>query len=169
MTPDKALERALHIDAFIRIEEEDIEPRVSAIKSNENSYLYNSINDLVRTSQSRQPGPHDNQKFIWRRARPKKFLPGRDQSLRETGDRKRNHNSYKRSSAVNTRAYYDRKMQSPTPGGESRSQDWLYEIWASSQRGQQFLNKNLAIAVNKTVHPENAGMVSNVRAQKNLE
>ena len=47
MTLDKALERALHIEAVTRIEEEDNEPRVSAIQSNENTQLVNSINDLV--------------------------------------------------------------------------------------------------------------------------
>ena len=36
MTLNKALERALHIKAVTRIEEEDNEPRVSAIQSNEN-------------------------------------------------------------------------------------------------------------------------------------
>ena len=45
MTLDGALERALHIEAVTRIEEEDNEPRVSAIHSKENSQLLNSIKD----------------------------------------------------------------------------------------------------------------------------
>ena len=45
MTLDRDLERALHIEAVARIEEEDKEPRVSAIQSKENSQLLNSIND----------------------------------------------------------------------------------------------------------------------------
>ena len=53
-TLDKVLERALHIEAVTRIEEEDNEPRVSAIQSNENSQLVNSISDLVRTLQTYQ-------------------------------------------------------------------------------------------------------------------
>ena len=36
----KALERALNIEAFTRIEEEDNEPRVSAIPSNENFQIF---------------------------------------------------------------------------------------------------------------------------------
>ena len=52
MTLDKALERALHIEAVTRIEEEDNEPRVSAIQSNEKTQLGNPINDLVRTLQT---------------------------------------------------------------------------------------------------------------------
>ena len=55
MTLDKALERALHIEAVKRIEEEDNEPRVSAVQSNEKTHLFNSINDLVRTLQTNQP------------------------------------------------------------------------------------------------------------------
>ena len=38
MTLDKAFERALHIEAVTRIEEEDNEQRVSAIQSNENTH-----------------------------------------------------------------------------------------------------------------------------------
>ena len=63
MTLDKALERALHIEAVTRIEEEDNEPRFSAIQSNENTQLVNSINDLVRTLQTNQPNRQENQKF----------------------------------------------------------------------------------------------------------
>ena len=63
MTLDKALERALHIEAVTRIEEEDNEPRVSAIQLNENTQLVNSINDLVRTLQTNQPNRQENQKF----------------------------------------------------------------------------------------------------------
>ena len=64
MTLDKALERALDIEAVTRIEEEDNEPRGSAIQSNENTQLVNSINDLVRTLQTNQSNRQDNQVFI---------------------------------------------------------------------------------------------------------
>ena len=60
MTLDKALERALHIEAVTRIEEEDNEPRVSAIQSNEHTQLVNSTNDLVRTLQTNQPNRQEN-------------------------------------------------------------------------------------------------------------
>ena len=63
MTLDKALERALHIEAATRIEEKDNEPRVSAIQLNENTQLINSINDLVQTQQTNQSNRQDNQKF----------------------------------------------------------------------------------------------------------
>ena len=49
---DKALERALHIEEVTRIGEEDNEPLVSAIQSNENIQLVILINDLLRTLQS---------------------------------------------------------------------------------------------------------------------
>ena len=39
LTLDRALERALHIEAVTRIKEEDNEPRVCAIQSNENTQL----------------------------------------------------------------------------------------------------------------------------------
>ena len=71
MTLDKALERALHIEAVTGIEEEDNEPRVSAIQSNENTQLINSIKDLVRTLQTNQPIRQENQKISSQRARPK--------------------------------------------------------------------------------------------------
>ena len=54
MTLDKALERALHIEAVTRIEEEDNEPRFLDY-INENTRLVNSINDLVQTFQTNQP------------------------------------------------------------------------------------------------------------------
>ena len=60
VTLDKTLERTLHIEAVSRIEEEDNEPRVSAIQSNENTQLVNSINDLVRTLQTNQPNRQEN-------------------------------------------------------------------------------------------------------------
>ena len=53
MTLDRALERALHIKAVTRIEEEDNESRVSVIQSKKNSQLLNSTNDLVRTLQTK--------------------------------------------------------------------------------------------------------------------
>ena len=52
MTLDKALERALHIEADTRIDVEDNEPRVCVIQLNENFQLFNSIEDLVRTLQT---------------------------------------------------------------------------------------------------------------------
>ena len=103
MTLDKALERALHIEAVTRIEEEDNEPRVSAIQSNENTQLVNSINDLVQTLQTNQPNRRENQKFSWQGARPKEFLRGSQRSSRENEDRNRNTNSYTRSSAEHRR------------------------------------------------------------------
>ena len=87
MTLDKALERALHIEAVTRIEEEDNEPQVSAIQLNENTRLVNSINDLMRTLQTSQSKRQDNQKFSSHGARPKEFLRGSERSSRETGDR----------------------------------------------------------------------------------
>ena len=62
-TSDKALERALHIEAVTRFEEKENEQRVSAILSNENTQLVNWINDLVRTLQTNQSNRQDNQKF----------------------------------------------------------------------------------------------------------
>ena len=62
ITLDNAIERALHIEAVTRIEE-DSEPQVSAIQSNKNTQLVNSINDLVQTLQTNQFNRQDNQKF----------------------------------------------------------------------------------------------------------
>ena len=90
VTLDKALKRALHIEAVTRIEDEDNEPQVSAIQSNENTQLFNSINNLVRTLQTNQSNRQDNQKFSSQGARPKEFLRGSERSSRETGDRNRN-------------------------------------------------------------------------------
>ena len=70
MNLDKVLERALHIEAVTTIEEEDNQPRISAIQSNENTQLVNLINDLVRTLQTNQPNRQENQKFSSQRARP---------------------------------------------------------------------------------------------------
>ena len=83
LTIDKALERALQIEAVTTIEEEDNEPRVSAIQSNENRQLVKSINDLVRTLQTNQPNRQKNQKFSWQGARPKEFMRGSERSSRE--------------------------------------------------------------------------------------
>ena len=47
MDLDKALERALHIEAVTRIEEECNEPWFSANKLNKNSQLVYSINQLL--------------------------------------------------------------------------------------------------------------------------
>ena len=63
MTLDKALERALHNEAVTKIEGKDNEPRVSSNQSNENTQLVNSINDLVRTLQTKQSNRQDNQSF----------------------------------------------------------------------------------------------------------
>ena len=99
MTLDRALERTLHIEAVTRIEEEDNEPWVSAIQSNENTQLVNSINDLVRTLQTNQPNRQENQKFSSQGAQPKEFLRGSKRGSRENGDRNRSTNSYTRSIA----------------------------------------------------------------------
>ena len=99
MTLDRDLERALHIEAVARIEEEDNEPWVSAIQSKENSQLLNSINDLARTLQTNQPNRQGNQKFSSQGVRPKEFLRGSERNSRENGDRNRSTNSNTRSSA----------------------------------------------------------------------
>ena len=52
MTLDKALERALHVEAVSKIEGEDKDPPVSAIKSKENTQLVNLTYHLVRTLQT---------------------------------------------------------------------------------------------------------------------
>ena len=127
MTLDKALERALHIEAVTRIEEEDNEPRVSAIQSNENTQLVNSINDLVRTLQTSQPNRQENQQFSSQGARPKEFLRCSERSSRENGDRNRSTNSYTRSSAEHRRNNYESRARSLTPGGENRSRDRSHE------------------------------------------
>ena len=101
MILDKALERALHIEEVTRIGEEDNEPLVSAIQSNENIQLVNLINDLLRTLQTNQSNRQDNQKFSSKGARPKAFMRGSERISRETRDRNRNYNSYNRSSADN--------------------------------------------------------------------
>ena len=123
MTLDKALERALHIEAVTRIEEEDNEPRVSAIQSNENTQLVKSINGLVRTLQTNQPNRQENQKFSSLGARPKEFLRGSERSSRENGDRNRSTNSYTRSSAEHRRKNFESRARWLTPGGENRSRD----------------------------------------------
>ena len=73
ITSDKALERALHIEAVTRFEEKENEQRVSAILSNENTQLVNWINDLVRTLQTNQSNRQDNRKNSSQIARSKKF------------------------------------------------------------------------------------------------
>ena len=120
MTLDRASERALHLEAVTKIEEEDNEPRVSAIQSKENSQLLNSINDLVRTLQTNQPNFHENQKFSSQGVRPKEFLRGSERSSSENGDRNRSTNSYTRSSAEHRRTNYESRARLPTPGGENR-------------------------------------------------
>ena len=143
ITLDKALERALLIEASTTIEEEDNEPRGSAIQSNENTQLVNSINDLVRTLQDNQSNRQDNQKFSSQGARPKEFRCGSERSSRETEVRNRNYNSYNRSSADNRRTNCDSRARSPTPRGENRSQE------------QQLLNKTLMPRhSSKTLLPE---------------
>ena len=83
MTLDKALERALHIEAVTRIEEDENEPRVSAIKLNENTQLVNSINDLVQTLQTNQSNRQEIHKLSSQAARPKEFLRGSERSSRK--------------------------------------------------------------------------------------
>ena len=126
----KAIERALHIEAVMIIEEEDNKPRVSAIQSNENTQLVNLINDLVRTLQTNQPNRQDNQKCSSQGAKPKKLLRGSERSSRENGCRNRNHNSYNKSSADNIEIDYDRRARSPTPGSENKSRDRSHESCA---------------------------------------
>ena len=72
MILDRALERPLHIEAVTRIEEEDNEPRFSAIQSKENSQLLYSINDFVRTLQTNHSNRQENQKFCFRKERGQK-------------------------------------------------------------------------------------------------
>ena len=63
ITLDKALEIGLHIEAVTKIEEENSDPRVSAIQWNENFQLFSLINDLVRTLQINQSKSQDNQRL----------------------------------------------------------------------------------------------------------
>ena len=166
MTLDKALERALQIEAVTRIEEEDNEPRVSAIQSNENTKLVNSTNDLVRTLKTNQPNGQENQKFSSQGARPKEFLRGSERSSRENGDRNRSTNSYTRSSAEHRRNNYESRGRSLTPGGENRSRDQSHESRAKQSKAVlSSRKKNIAVAVSETMHLGNAKIVSNVGAQ----
>ena len=116
MALDKALGRALHIEAVTRIEEQDSEQQFSPINSNEKSQLINSIFDLLRTLQSKKSNRQVNQIFSLQRARPKEYLRGSERDSRGTGDRNKNYNSYG-NSADNRRTKYDSRTQSPTPGG----------------------------------------------------
>ena len=134
LTSDKALERALHIEAVTRIEEEHNEPRFSAIQSNENTQLVNSINDLLRTLQTNQPNNQENQKFLSQGARQKEFLRGSERSSRENGDRNRSTNSFTRSSAEHIRNNYESRARSLTPGGENRSRDLSHESRAEQSK-----------------------------------
>ena len=166
MTLDRALERALHIEAVTRIEEEDKEPRVSATQLKKNSQLLDSINEFVRTLQTNQPNRQENQKFSSQGARPKEFLRGSERSSRENGDRNRSTNSYTRSSAEHRRTNYEIRARSPTPGGENRSRDPSHESRAEqSKAAVSFERKNVAVAVSETMHLGNAKIVSNVGAQ----
>ena len=106
----------------------------SSRMKNENTQLVDSISDLVRTLQTNQSNTQDNQKFSSQGARPKEFLRGSERSSRETGDRKRNYNSYNRSSADNRRTDSDSRARSSTPGGENRSQDRLHERCAEQSK-----------------------------------
>ena len=141
MTLDKALERALHIEAVTRIEEEYNEPRVSAIQSNENTQLVNSINDLVQTLQTNQPNRRENQKFLLQGARPKEFLRGSQRSSRENEDRNRNTNSYTRSSAEHRRNNYESRARSLTPGGENRRRDRSHKSRAEQSKAEVSFEK----------------------------
>ena len=166
MTSDKALERALHIEAVTRIEEEDNEPRVSAIQSNKNTHLIIWINDLVRSLQINQPNRQENQKFSSQGARQKEFLRGSERSSRENGDRNRSTNSYTRTSAEHSRNNYESRARSLTPGGEKRSRDRSHESCAKQSKAVvSFGKKNVAVAVSETMHLGNAKIVSNVGAQ----
>ena len=120
MTLDRALERDLQLEAVTRIEEEDNEPRVSAIQSKENSQLLNSINDLVRTLQTNQPNRQENQKFSSQGARPKVFLRGSERSSREKGDRKRSTNSYTKSTNYESRVRQRREVRTEADFNRTR-------------------------------------------------
>ena len=126
-TLDKALERALHIEAVTRIEGEDNEPRVSAIQSNEETQIVNSIDDLVRKLQTNQSNRQDNQEFSSQGARPKEFQCGCEHRSRETVDSNRNYNSYNRSSVDNRRTNCDSRVRSSTSGGKYRSRGRSHE------------------------------------------
>ena len=166
MTLEKALERALHIEAVTRIEEEDNKPRVSAIQSNKNTQLVNSINDLVRKLQTNQPNRQENQKFSSQGVRPKEFLRGIERSSRENGDRNRSTNSYTRSSAEHRRKNYESRARSLTQGGENRSRDRSHESRAEqSKAAVSFEKENVAVAVSESMHLGNTKIVSNVGAQ----
>ena len=166
MTLDKTLERALHIEAVTRIEEEDNEPRVSAIQSNENTQLVNSINDLVQTLQTNQPNRQENQKFSLQRARPKEFLRGSEQSSRENGDRNRSTNSYNRSSAEHRRNNYKNGARSLTPGGENRSRDRSHESRAEQSKSAVSFEKEKCRRCGQRNHASReCKIVSNVGAQ----
>ena len=132
---------ALHIEAVTRIEKEDNEPRVSAIQSNENTQLVNSINDLVRTLQTNQPNIQENQKFSSQEARQKEFLRGSERSSRENGDRNRSTHSYTRSSAEHIRNNYESRARSLTPGGENRSRDRSHESRAEQSKSAMSFEK----------------------------
>ena len=73
LTLDKTLERALHIEAVARVEEEDKKTRISTIQSNKNSQLVNLIYDLVRTLQTNQSNRQDNQRFYRKKPGQKSF------------------------------------------------------------------------------------------------
>ena len=166
MTLYKVLERALHIEAVTRIEEEDNEPQVSAIHSNENTELVNSINDLVRTLQTNQPNRQENQKFSSQGARPKEFLRGSERSSRENGDRNRSTNSYARSSAEHRRNNYESRARSLTPGGENRSQDRSHESRAEQSKAAVSFEKEKCRRCGQRNHLlGNAKIVSNGGAQ----
>ena len=152
MTLDKALERALHIEAVTRIEEEDNEPRISAIQSNENTQLVNSINDLVRTLQTNQPNRQENQKFSSQRARPKEFLRGSERSSRENGDRYRSTNSYTRSSAELRRNNYENRARSLTLGGENRSRDRSHESRTEQSKAAVSFEKEKCHRCGQRIH-----------------
>ena len=134
MTLDKDLERALHIEAVTRIEEEDDKPQVSAIQSDENTSLVISINDLVRTLQTNQSNRQDNQMFPLQEIRPKEFIRGSESSSREIGDRNRTYSGNKRCSADNRRTNYENRARSPTPVGKNRSRDRSHESRAEQSR-----------------------------------
>ena len=79
MTLDKVLERALHIETVTRIEEGYNEPPVSAVQSNENTQLVNSIKDLVRTLQTNQSNRQDNEKFFLKERGQRSFYAERSE------------------------------------------------------------------------------------------
>ena len=112
MTLDEALETALYIEAVRSIEEDDNKSRVSALHSNKNNQLVNSIKDLRRILQTNQPNQQDNQKFSSQGASREEFL--KVSSIQEKPEIE---------SPDYRRTNYESRTRSPIPGCKNRSRD----------------------------------------------